>query len=87
MSRETRNTILVIIALWLIQVFLEVGPLRSKLEIMLVLSLVPGLDLLIEVFELLSKSNVGSLVFYVKLFIIFIKDALIADLLGIFDDL
>ena len=66
-------------ALWLVQAFLAVGPLRNQLEQMLLLSLVPGLDLLIDVFTLFGESDVVSPPFYIHLLIVFIKDALMTD--------
>lgn len=69
--------LLVIAGLWLIQTVLSVGPLRSELEITLLLSLVPGLDLIIEVMKLISSTDTSSIWFYILLFTIFIKDILI----------
>ena len=46
------NVIGVIIALWIVQALLAVGPLREELEIMLILSLVPPIDLIIDVMKL-----------------------------------
>jgi len=78
------KVIAVIIGLWIVQTLLTVGPLRTELETMLVLSLVPGLDLLIETLKLLSEGDVGSIWFYIKYAVILIKDALIAYIIGKF---
>ena len=69
---------LVIAGLWLIQTVLSVGPLRSELETTLLFSLVPGLDLIIEVMKLISSTDTSSIWFYILLFTTFIKDILIA---------
>jgi hypothetical protein len=52
---------LVIAGLWLIQTVLSVGPLRSELETTLLFSLVPGLDLIIEVMKLISSTDTSSI--------------------------
>ena len=72
----------VIIGLWIVQASLAVGPLRSELEVMLLFSLVPGLDLIIEVMKLFSNTEPGTIWFYVQFFVILIKDALIAKVLA-----
>ena len=72
----------VIIALWIVQALLAVGPLREELEIMLILSLVPPIDLIIDVMKLLSTTEPGTIWFYIKLFVIFIKDILIGIFLA-----
>jgi len=73
---------LVIGGLWLLQAVLAVGPLRSQLEQNLIFSLVPGLDLFIEVMTLISESDTGSPIFYFHLIVVFFKDALIGSLIS-----
>lgn len=69
--------ILVIIGLWIVQSVLAIGPLRSELEIMLILSLVPYVDFIISIGNLVSSTEPGSLLFYIQFIIILLKDALI----------
>ena len=76
---DDHKVIRVIIVLWIVQVFLAVGPLRNELEIMLFLRLVPWLDIFIELGELVTNTQQGTLWFYIQLVIIIIKDALIAQ--------
>ena len=78
---DDRKLIVVIIALWIVQAVFTLGsPLRTELETTLILSLVPGLDLFIEVLKLIGEEDVSSVWFYIKFFVILIKDALIAYL-------
>jgi hypothetical protein len=82
MDESDRKIILVIIALWIVQSVFAVGSLRTELETMLILGLVPPFDLIIEVFTLLGESDVGSIMFYLKFFTILIKDVLIVTVLN-----
>lgn len=77
---DDRKIIAVIIGLWFVQAALAVGPLRTNLEIMLVLSLVPPIDLVIEMLQLFGEGEVGTGWFYIQFFVILVKDALIAFL-------
>ena len=74
---DDSKLILVIIGLWVIQSVLALGPLRSELEIMLVLSLVPVVDLIIGVGNLVGNTEPGSLWFFIQFLIILLKDGLI----------
>jgi len=74
--------IISIIVLWLVQTFLTIGPLRTQIEEQFILSLVPGLDIIVELGNLPNLDEVGPLIYSIKILIILIKDALIVDLLA-----
>lgn len=74
--------ILVVIGLYIVQTLLAVGPLRTQLETTLILSLVPGLDLIIAIGNLVSTTEVGSVLYYIQFMIILVKDTLIAILIA-----
>lgn len=69
MKRTDRRILVIVVGLILVANLLEPGPLRSKLEIDLVLSFIPGLGLVIELLELLGSGiDTGSWIFYLGLF-------------------
>ena len=72
LNHSDKRILLVVFALFVVSSLLDPGPLRSKLEVYLVLSLVPGLLTAISIMELLGSGiDTGSWVFYVRLFWIF----------------
>ena len=81
MNDEDKKVIVTIIALWIIQIGFAVGsPIREELEIRLVLSLVPPIDGIYEILKVFGEGDIGSFWFYVRLFTVWIKDALLAYL-------
>ena len=74
MDRTDKRTILIVLGLILVANLLEPGPLRSKLEIDLILAFIPGLGFALEILELLGSGlDTGSLQFYLGLFKILLE--------------
>ena len=63
-----------IIGLVIIQAVLDPGPLREGIEIWLVLQMVPRLDFIIDMMNLLSSTEPGSIIFYIKFFVILLQN-------------
>ena len=73
MENEVKVFVLVI-GLAIVQAILVPGPLRENLEIWLVLQFVPVVDFIIQWGKLASSTEVGSVIYYVKFFIILLQD-------------
>jgi len=73
MEKETK-VFAVVIGLAIVQAILVPGPLRKNIEIWLILQLFPIVDFIIQMGNLVSTTEVGSIIYYVKLFIILIQD-------------
>jgi len=84
MKDKPPNLYLIVIALWVIQTVLTVETLRTELETMLILSLIPGLDLFIEVLQVTGSSDTGSIWYAVRILVVFLKDAIIVYLIDQF---
>ena len=72
--------IAIIFLLWLVQAFLNMGPLKSQIEEQLILSLIPELDILVEIGNLPKLDEVGPLLYSIKILVVVLKDSLIGYL-------
>ncbi|MFX0136519.1 MAG: hypothetical protein ACFFDN_22960 [Candidatus Hodarchaeota archaeon] len=69
MKRPDSRILLIVAALILVTTLLEPGPLRSKLEVDLILSFVPGFGFAIDLLEFLGSGiDPSSWYFYLGLF-------------------
>ena len=70
---EDKKLFGVIIAIWIVQACIAIGPLRSQLEEMVLFSLMPGVDLLFTFFKLFDNIEPGTVWFYIQFFVIIIR--------------
>lgn len=81
MRDKDRNLLLVMLGLWFIQGVLVVGPLRTELEKTLILSLVPGVDAIIGILNMVSAYGNQPFLFAFVYTITIVKDAILAVLI------
>jgi hypothetical protein len=74
LKKSDYRILAIITSLIIVTTILEPGPLRTKLEVDLVLSFVPGLGPVIDTFQLMgSDIDTGSLHYYLGLFKILLE--------------
>ena len=64
----------VVIGLAIVQAILMPGSLRESIEIWLILQLFPVVDFIVQWGNLMSTTEVGSIMYYMKLFVILLQD-------------
>jgi len=74
MEEETK-VFAVIIGLAIVQAILAPGPLRENIEIWLILQLVPIVNFIIQLGNLVYSTEEGTIIYYIKLIIILIQDS------------